>query len=152
MHEGVLSGYPVVDVHVAVYDGSYHVVDSSEMSFKIAGSMAFKKAMEGAHLVLLEPLMTVEIEAPTDVVGTVMGDLNARRGRILSVSANDHAEQITALVPLAELLKYAPALNALTGGRGSYAMEFHGYSEVPRELATRIIEQHKAERHALVAH
>ena len=149
MHEGGLSGYPVVDVQVTVYDGSYHVVDSSEMSFKIAASMAFKKAMEGAHPVLLEPMMNIEVEAPTDVVGAVMGDLNARRGRILSVSASDHSEQIKALVPLAELLKYAPALNSMTGGRGSYGMEFSGYSEVPRELATRIIEQHKTERHAM---
>jgi elongation factor G len=152
MHEGGLSGFPVVDVHVAVYDGSYHVVDSSEMSFKIAGSMAFKKAMETAHPVLLEPMMTVEIEAPTDAVGGVMGDLNARRGRILSVSANDHAEQITALVPLAEMLKYAPVLNAMTGGRGSYVMDFARYDEVPRELAGKIIDQHKAERHAVAAH
>lgn len=152
MREGGLSGFPVVDVHVSVYDGSYHVVDSSEMSFKIAGSMAFKKAMETAHPVLLEPMMTVEIDAPTDAVGTVMGDLNARRGRIVSVSANDHAEQIKALVPLAELLKYAPVLNAMTGGRGSYVMDFARYDEVPRELAGKVIEQHKAERHAVAAH
>jgi elongation factor G len=152
MHEGVSSGFPVVDVRVAVYDGSYHVVDSSEMSFKIAGSMAFKKAMETAHPVLLEPMMVVEIEAPTDAVGAVMGDMNARRGRILSVSADDHAEQITALVPLAELLKYATALNGMTGGRGSYAMEFSRYEEVPHDLAAKIIEQHKAERHAVAAH
>jgi elongation factor G len=152
MHEGVLGGFPVVDVRVAVYDGSYHVVDSSEMSFKIAGSMAFKKAMDTAHPVLLEPMMRVEIEAPTDVVGAVMGDLNARRGRIVSVSANDHAEQITALVPLAELLKYAPVLNGMTGGRGSYVMEFARYDEVPRELSGKIIEQHKTERHAAAAH
>lgn len=152
MHEGGLSGFPVVDVHVAVYDGSYHVVDSSEMSFKIAGSMAFKKAVESAHPVLLEPMMAVEIDAPTDAVGAVMGDLNARRGRILSVSADDHAEQIKALVPLAELLKYAPVLNAMTGGRGSYVMEFSRYEEVPRELAGKIIEQSKAERHAVAAH
>jgi elongation factor G len=152
MHEGVLSGFPVVDVRVAVYDGSYHVVDSSEMSFKIAGSMAFKKAMESAHPVLLEPMMTVEIDVPTDAVGTVMGDLNGRRGRILSVSANDHAEQITALVPLAELLKYAPALNAMTGGRGSYTMEFARYEEVPRELAGKLIEQHRADRQTVGVH
>ncbi len=152
MHDGILSGFPVVDVRVAVYDGSYHVVDSSEMSFKIAGSMAFKKAMENAHPVLLEPMMTVEIDVPTETVGAVMGDLNARRGRILSVSANDHAEQIKALVPLAELLKYAPVLNAMTGGRGSYVMEFARYEEVPRELAGKIIEQHKAERHAVAVH
>jgi elongation factor G len=150
MHEGVLSGFPVVDVRVAVYDGSYHVVDSSEMSFKIAGSMALKKALETAHPVLLEPMMAVEIEAPTDTVGAVMGDLNARRGRIVSVSADDHAEQIKALVPLAELLKYAPALDGMTGGRGSYVMEFARYEEVPRELTAKIIEQHKAERQVAV--
>jgi len=152
MHEGGLSGFPVVDVRVAVYDGSFHTVDSSEMAFKIAGSMAFKKAMETGHPVLLEPLMLVEIEAPTDTVGAVMGDVNARRGRIVSVKASDHTEQINALVPLAELLKYAPALNALTGGRGSCAMEFARYEEVPRELAGKIIEEHKSERHTVVAH
>jgi elongation factor G len=152
MQEGGLSGFPVVDVRVAVYDGSFHVVDSSEMAFKIAGSMAFKKAMEAGHPVLLEPLMLVEIEAPTDTVGAVMGDINARRGRIVSVRANDHAEQIKALVPLAELLKYAAALNAMTGGRGSYAMECARYEEVPRELAGKIIEEHKVERHAVAVH
>ncbi len=152
LHEGVLGGYPVVDVRVTVYDGSFHVVDSSEMSFKIAGSMAIKKAMETAHPVLLEPMMTVEIDAPTDAVGAVMGDLSGRRGRILSVSAHDHEERITALVPLVELLKYAPALNGMTGGRGSYVMEFSRYDEVPRDLSVRIIEQHKAERHAVAIH
>ena len=152
MHAGVLSGFPVVDVRVAVYDGSYHVVDSSEMSFKIAGSLAFKNAMESAHPVLLEPMMTVEIEVPTDAVGLVIGDVNARRGRVVSVCADDHAEQITALVPLAELLTYATALNGLTGGRGSYVMDVAHYEEVPRELAVKIIEQHKAERHHPVVH
>ncbi len=152
MQEGGLSGFPVVDVRVVVYDGSFHAVDSSEMSFKIAGSMAFKKAMEVGHPVLLEPLMLVEIEAPTDTVGAVMGDINARRGRIVSVEANDHAEQIKALVPLAELLKYAPALNAMTGGRGSYVMECSRYEEVPRELAGKIMEEHKVEPHVVAAH
>ena len=152
MQEGGLGGFPVVDVRVTVYDGSFHVVDSSEMAFKIAGSMAFKKAMEAGHPVLLEPLMLTEIEAPTDTVGAVMGDINARRGRIVSVQADDHAEQIKALVPLAELLKYAPALNAMTGGRGSYGMEFARYEEVPRELAGKIIEGDKVEPHAVAAH
>lgn len=152
MHEGVLSGFPVVDLRVAVYDGSYHVVDSSEMSFKIAASMAFKKAMEQAHPVLLEPMMTVDLEVPTEAVGAVMGDLNGRRGRIVSVSANDHAERITALVPLAELLKYAPVLNAVTGGRGSYVMEFARYEEVPRDLAAKIMEQHKTDRQTVGVH
>ncbi|OQW37631.1 MAG: elongation factor G [Nitrospira sp. SG-bin1] len=152
MHEGPLGGFPVVDVQVAVYDGSYHVVDSSEMSFKIAGSMAFKKAMETAHPVLLEPVMTVEIDTPTETVGAVMGDLNARRGRIIAVNAQDHAEQIKALVPLAELLRYATALNAMTGGRGSYVMEFAQYDEVPKELAARVVERHKAEGQAATTH
>ena len=152
MHEGPLSGFPVVDVQVAVYDGSYHAVDSSEMSFKIAGSMAFKKAIETAHPVLLEPVMTVEIDTPTDAVGAVMGDLNARRGRIVAVNAQDHAEQIKALVPLAELLRYATALNAMTGGRGSYVIDFAQYDEVPRELATKVIERQKAEGQAATAH
>ncbi len=152
MQEGGLSGFPVVDVRVSVYDGTYHVVDSSEMSFKIAGAMAFKKAMEIARPVLLEPMMLVEVETPTDAVGAVMGDLNARRGRIISVSADDHAEQIKAIVPMAELLKYAPVLNAMTGGRGSYVMEFTRYDEVPRELTAKIIEQHKGEHHAVAAH
>ena len=150
LHEGVVCGFPVVDVRVSVFEGSYHVVDSSEMSFKIAASMAFKKAMEEAHPVLLEPTMTVEIDAPTDTVGAVMGDLNSRRGRIVSVNANDHAEQIKALVPLAELLTYAPVLHALTGGRGNFVMEFARYEEVPREIAGRIVEHHKTDRQALV--
>jgi elongation factor G len=152
MHEGPLSGFPVVDVRVTVYDGSYHTVDSSEMSFKIAGAMAFKKAMETAHPVLLEPVMRVDIDSPTDTVGSVMGDLNARRGRIVSVNALAHMERITAMVPLAELLRYATALNAVTGGRASYVMEFDHYDEVPRDLTVKLIEQQRAERHITVAH
>ncbi|MBL8074372.1 MAG: elongation factor G [Nitrospira sp.] len=152
MREGPLSGCPVVDVRVAVYDGSYHVVDSSEMSFKIAGSMAFKKAIESAHPVLLEPVMTIEIDAPTETVGAVMGDLNARRGRILSVNAHDHVEQITALAPLSELLRYATALNALTAGRGSYVMEFAQYDEVPRDLIGKIVEKRKNAGHTVASY
>lgn len=152
MHEGILAGFPVVDLRVSVYDGSYHVVDSSEMSFKIAGSMGFKKAMEIAHPVLLEPLMTVDVEAPQEYIGAVIGDLNARRGRIVSVSATANAEVIKAVVPLAEMLKYAPTLNSITAGRGSYIMEFAHYEEVPREIAARIIEEHKTAKMAVVAH
>jgi elongation factor G len=148
MHHGTLAGFPVVDCRVIVYDGSYHAVDSSEMAFKIAGSMGFKKALESAHPVLLEPIMTVELEAPTDHIGVVIGDLNARRGRILHVEAKGQTEQITALVPMAELLTYATTLNSLTAGRGSYAMEFARYDEVPHELVVRIIEAHKVEIHA----
>ena len=148
MHHGSLAGFPVVDCRVAVYDGSYHAVDSSEMAFKVAASMGFKKALEAAHAVLLEPIMTVEVEAPADHIGGVIGDLNARRGRILHVEAKDQTEQITALVPMAELLTYATMLSSITAGRGSYAMELARYDEVPRELAVRIIEVHKAETHA----
>jgi elongation factor G len=149
MHEGILAGFPVVDLRVAVYDGSYHTVDSSEMSFKIAASMGFKKAMESAHPVLLEPIMTVEVITPDDAVGAVIGDLNSRRGRILGVTAKGSVQAIQAHVPLVELLKYTPTLNSITGGRGSYAMEFHTYEEVPRELATKIIDEHKAAKQAV---
>ena len=152
MHEGPVGHFPVVDVRVAVYDGSYHSVDSSEMSFKIAGSQAFKKAMETAHPILLEPMMTVAVDAPAETVGAVIGDLNGRRGRILSVTAQDHAEQITAIVPLAELLTYATTLNALTGGRGSYAMDFAQYDEVPKELTLKILERQKIERPVGASH
>lgn len=152
LHEGPLAGYPVVDVRVTVYDGSYHVVDSSEMAFKIAGSMGVKKAMEAAHPVLLEPLMTVEVDVPAECVGAVLGDLNARRGRVVSVEASGHMETVKALVPQAEMVSYAASLNSLTGGQGSYMMEFAQYEEVPRELAGRIVEEHKAERHGVAAH
>ncbi len=152
LHEGPLAGYPAVDVRVTVYDGSYHVVDSSEMAFKIAGSMGVKKALEAAHPILLEPLMTVEVEIPAECVGAVLGDLNARRGRIVLVEASGHMETVKALVPQAEMLSYAAALNSMTGGQGSYVMEYAQYEEVPRELANRIIEEHKAERHGVAAH
>jgi elongation factor G len=147
MQEGWLAGFPVVDVRVTVYDGSYHVVDSSELSFKIAAALGFKKAMEAAHPVLLEPIMHVEVTTPDDVVGAVIGDLNARRGRITGVTVRGHDQVIQAAVPLAELLTYASVLNSLTGGRGTYVMEFATYEEVPKELALRVIEEHKATRH-----
>jgi len=149
LHEGSLAGFPVVDLRVTVYDGSYHTVDSSEMSFKIAASMGFKKAMEAAHPVLLEPVMSVEVTTPDEFVGAVIGDLNSRRGRILGVIAKGSAQSIKALVPLAEMLKYTPSLNSLTGGRGTYLMEFSTYEEVPREHATRVIEEHKTAKHAV---
>jgi elongation factor G len=152
MHHGSLAGFPVVDIRAAVYDGSYHVVDSSEMSFKIAASMAFKKAMEAAHPVLLEPIMTVEVDAPADHIGAVIGDLNARRGRILHVEARGHTEVVKALVPLAEILTYTTTLNSITGGGGSYVMEFARYDEVPREVAAKIIEESRAMRQTVATH
>ena len=149
MHEGVLAGFPVVDLQVTVYDGSYHVVDSSELAFKIAASMGFKKAMEGAHPILLEPLMHVEVSCPDEFVGAVIGDLNGRRGRIVTVTAKGHTESIEAIVPLAEMLRYASSLNGLTGGRADYAMDLAGYEEVPRDQASKVIEEAKAARHVV---
>jgi elongation factor G len=151
LHEGILAGFPVVDIRVTVYDGSYHTVDSSEMSFKIAASMGFKKALETAHPVLLEPVMNVEVVTPDEHVGAVIGDLNSRRGRILGVTAKGSTEVIKATAPLAEMLKYALSLNSITGGRGSHMMEFASYEEVPREQAARVIEEQKAAKQ-VVAH
>ena len=148
MHEGILGGFPVVDIRVTLYDGSYHDVDSSEMSFKIAASMGFKKAMEQAAPVLLEPIMLVEVSTPDEFMGAVIGDLNSRRGRIQDTVPKPHGVIIKASVPLAEMLKYAPALNSLTGGRGTYSMDFLSYEEVPRELVAKILEEHKVAKAA----
>jgi len=141
---GYLAGYPVVDFRVVLYDGSYHDVDSSEMAFKIAGSLAFKKAMEQANPVLLEPIMNVEVYAPDTYAGDLMGDLNSRRGRVLGMDAKGGAQVIKAQVPMAEMLTYAPTLTSMTQGRGDYTMEFSHYEIVPVQLAEKIISQHKA--------
>lgn len=151
MHEGILAGYPVVDIRVSVYDGSHHPVDSSEMAFKMAGSMGFKKAMESANPILLEPIMLVEVLAPDDMVGAVIGDLNSRRGRILGMDVKGHNQVVKAMVPLAEILKYAPALTSITAGKGSYVMEFSGYEPAPREVMTKVIEEHKAMKQAVAS-
>ncbi len=148
MHEGMLAGFPVVDVQVTVYDGSHHPVDSSEMAFKVAASMGFKKAMESAQPVLLEPIMNVEVSAPDEMVGTVIGDLNSRRGRILGMDAKGHHQIVKAVVPLAEILKYAPVLTSITAGKGSYIMEFSGYEPAPREVVNKVVEEHKAAKEA----
>lgn len=140
MDEGVLAGYPVVDVKVTLYDGSYHPVDSSDIAFQIAGSMAFKKAAQDAGLVLLEPIMDVEITIPDEYMGQVSGDINARRGRIVGVDARGGMQIIKAQVPLAEMFKYASELRSITGGRGSYTMKFSHYEIVPQRLAERIIQ------------
>ena len=148
MHEGILAGFPVVDVQVKVYDGSHHPVDSSEMAFKVAASMGFKKAMESAQPVLLEPIMNVEVTAPDDMVGAVIGDLNSRRGRILGMDTKGHNQIVKAVVPLAEILKYAPVLTSITAGKGSYSMEFSGYEQAPREVVNKVVEEYKAEKAA----
>jgi elongation factor G len=145
MHEGVLAGYPIVDVRVALYDGSYHTVDSSEMAFKVAASMAFKKAMEAAKPVLLEPIMSVEVVAPDDTLGAVIGDLNSRRGKVQGVVPQANGQTIKAMVPMSEMLTYAPTLNSLTSGRGMYSMEHFGYEDVPSHLSQKIIQERAAQ-------
>ncbi len=144
MHEGILAGYPVVDIRVSLYDGSYHNVDSSEMAFKVAASMAFKKAVEAAKPVLLEPIMSVEVVAPDDTLGAVIGDLNSRRGKVQGVVPQANGQAIKALVPMSEMLSYAPTLNSLTSGRGMYTMEFYGYEDVPSHLAQKITQERAA--------
>src|SRR5262245_4995282 len=150
--QGFLAGYPVVDFRVVLYDGSYHDVDSSDIAFKIAGSLGFKKAMEEASPTLLEPIMVVEVTAPGQFMGDLMGDLNSRRGRVLGVEANGHNEVIKANVPMAEMLTYASILKSITGGRGSYRMKMSRYEEVPAHLQTKIVAAHKAAREGSGAH
>lgn len=136
---GILAGYPVIDFKVTLYDGSYHEVDSSEMAFKIAGSMAFKQAMEKASPVLLEPYMKVEITTPEEYLGDVMGDVNSRRGRIEGFSDRLGIKVVDAYVPLSEMFGYATTLRSLTQGRASYSMEFHHYEKVPNNIAEKIV-------------
>lgn len=143
MQKGVLAGFPVVDLRVTLYDGSYHPVDSSEMAFKMAASLGFKKAMSGCHSVILEPMMNVEVIVPDDCMGAVIGDINSRRGRILGVEPQNKSQKIKAIVPMAEMLKYANTLSSLTGARGTYTMEFYQYEEVPQHLVSKVIEEQK---------
>ncbi len=139
MEGGVLAGYPLVDLRVTLFDGSYHEVDSSEMAFKIAGSMALKEACKKAELVLLEPIMDVEVVTPEEYMGEVIGDLNSRRGRVQSMERRGKAQVIKAMVPLAEMFGYATDLRSKTQGRGTYTMQFSHYDEVPRNLTEQII-------------
>ncbi|MFO7963554.1 MAG: elongation factor G [Desulfobacterales bacterium] len=139
--KGVLAGFPCIDFKVTLVDGSYHSVDSSEMAFKIAGSLAFKKAAEEAKPVLLEPIMKVSVTAPDEFMGDIMGDLNSRRGRVLGMDTAGKNQEIHAHVPMAEFLTYAPDLNSITGGRGVYTMEFSHYDEVPAQTAEKIVEE-----------
>jgi elongation factor G len=141
LNSGILGGYPVVDCKVTVTDGSYHDVDSSEMAFKIAASMAFKAAMAKASPVLLEPIMKVVVETPEDYMGDVMGDLNSRRGRILGMDAEVDKHVITSEVPLGEMFGYATDLRSMTKGRASYTMEFECYREVPKNVLDAIVEK-----------
>jgi len=138
---GVLAGYPVVDVRVTLTDGSFHEVDSSEMAFKIAGSMAFKDACKKANPVILEPIMKTEVMVPEDYMGDVIGDLNSRRGKIISMEPVNKIEHIKANVPLSEMFGYSTTLRSLTQGRGNYSMEPSHYEEVPKQIADKILEK-----------
>ena len=139
MTAGVVAAYPVVDVKVELYDGSYHEVDSSEMAFKIAGSMAFKEAMRKGDPVLLEPIMKVTVITPDDYLGDVIGDLNSRRGQIQGMDARHGVQQVNSFVPLSEMFGYATDLRSKTQGRGQYTMEPSHYVEVPKSIADKII-------------
>jgi elongation factor G len=141
MTSGTLAGYPVVDVKVTVIDGSFHEVDSSEMAFKIAGSMAFKDACKKANPVILEPIMKTEVVVPEEYMGDVIGDLNSRRGKIASMEAKNKVQHIKANVPLAEMFGYSTSLRSLTQGRGNYSMEPSHYEEVPKQIADKILEK-----------
>ncbi len=152
MQAGVVAGYPVKDVRVRLYDGSYHTVDSSEMAFKVAGSLAMRQALEQAAPVLLEPIMEVIVNAPEDAVGDVIGDLNSRRGRPLGMEpVGAGMTEIKAEVPMAEMLSYAPDLRSITGGQGEFTMDFARYEEVPGHLASKVVEEAKADEEAVKA-
>jgi elongation factor G len=151
MEHGVVAGYPVKDVRVRLFDGQYHTVDSSEIAFKLAGSQAMKQALEQAHPVLLEPIMTVTVSVPEENVGDVIGDLNSRRGRPLGMEPVGAMTEVQAEVPMQEMLSYAPDLRAITGGQGEFTMDLARYEEVPGHLATKVVEEARAAEEAVKA-
>jgi len=144
MAGGVVAGYQMVDVRVTLYDGSYHEVDSSDMAFKIAGSMGFKNAVDKAKPVILEPIMAMDVAVPDECMGDVIGDLNSRRGKVLGMDTKGHSQVIKCHVPMSEVLKYAPDLRALTSGRGEFHTEFSHYEELPPHLTEKVIKEAKA--------
>ena len=146
--EGYQAGYPMVDVKVTVFDGSYHDVDSSDMAFQIAASMGLKNAFEKAKPILLEPIMAIEVSSPDECMGDVIGDLNSRRGRVLGMDSKGHGQVIKALVPMSEILKYAPDLRSITSGRGSFEARFSHYDEVPAPIAEKVIKEAKEAKEA----
>jgi elongation factor G len=145
MQSGVLAGYPVVDVQIRFYDGKSHDVDSSEMAFKIAASMCFKKGFNDAKPTLLEPIVNISVTVPEEYMGDVIGDLNGRRGRVMGMDTEGKKQVIRAQVPMAEVQSYAPNLTSMTGGRASFTTEFDHYEEVPAQLLQKIVEQVKGE-------
>jgi elongation factor G len=148
MTGGNLAGYPMVDLRVTLYDGSYHDVDSSDMAFKIAASLGFKNAVEKAKPVLLEPIMNMDVTVPDECMGDVIGDLNSRRGKVLGMDTKGHSQIIKSKVPMSEVLKYAPDLRALTSGRGEFHLEFSHYEELPSHLAEKVIKDAQARKSA----
>jgi elongation factor G len=151
MRSGTVAGYPIQDVKVTLFDGQHHSVDSSEMAFKICGSMAFKDAMEKAQPTLMEPIMTATVTVPEEYVGDVIGDLNSRRGRPLGMEPKGTVTEIKAEVPMAEMLDYAPDLRAITGGQGEYSMDLARYEEVPGHVAQQVVQQAQQEKEAVKA-
>jgi elongation factor G len=145
MQYGVLAGYPLVGIKATLLDGAYHDVDSSEMAFKIAGSMVFKEAARRADPALLEPVMAVEVTTPEDYLGIVIGDLNARRGQIQAMNDLHGNKLIEALVPLSEMFGYVGDLRSKTSGQASYSMEFHAYAETPKSISDEIIQKARGE-------
>jgi elongation factor G len=152
MKRGILAGYPIVDLKVTLYDGSYHDVDSSDMAFQIAASLGLQKVFLDAHPILLEPIVNVEVTTPADHAGDVIGDLNSRRGRIVGMEPAGETAAVRAAVPMAEMLTYESSLRSMTGGRGGYAMEFSHYEEVPAFIADKIIKEAKAEKEKAEKH
>ena len=152
MKKGILAGYPVVDMKVTLYDGSSHDVDSSDMAFQIAASMGLQKVFMDARPILLEPIMNVEVTTPADHAGDVIGDMNARRGRIVGMEPAGETAAVRAVVPMAEMLTYESSLRSMTGGRGGYSMEFSHYEEVPAFLADKVVKEAKAEKEKAEKH
>lgn len=148
MQNGVIAGYPVVDLHCKLYDGSYHEVDSSEIAFKLAGSMALQEGVKKANPVIMEPTMRVEVTTPEEFMGDVIGDINSKRGRVDTMEDRAGAKVIRAFVPLAEMFGYATSLRSMTQGRAAYAMEFDHYAEVPGQVAEELKGKYTAAREA----
>ncbi len=146
LEEGVLAGYPVTNIKATLYDGSYHSVDSSEMAFKMAAKLAFKKGIETAKPVLLEPIVNVEIEIPETYMGDIIGDLNSKRGRVMGMEPAGKKQLVKAQVPLGEMARYTIDLKSITQGRGKFKMEVDHYEEVPAQDAEKIIARAKKER------
>ncbi len=145
-HEGVLGGYPVVDVRATLYDGSYHAVDSSDICFKIAGAGAVKKGLAEGRPILLEPIVNITVKVPNDLTGDIISDLNTKRARVLGMNPEGDYNTIEAQSPLAEVQRYAIDLRSMTGGRGTYSMKFSHYEEVPAHVTQKIIADRQAER------